>query len=127
MYIDDVLSLNKSKISEFIDLICPCELEIKDMTVSSTSASHLDCYLCIDNGQLVTRLYDKRDNFNFPIVNFPFLSSSVPKLPLVPAYRVYVSQLVHYASACCKYQEFVDRRKQLTNKLLSLVSQQSLC
>ena len=34
------------------------------------------------------RLYDKRDNFNFPIVNFSFLCSNIL---LAPAYRVYVS------------------------------------
>ena len=109
-----VLSLNNSKISEFIHLIYPCELEIKDTTESNTSASYLDYYLCTDN--LVTRLYDKRDDFNFPIVNFPFLGSNIPP---APAYGVYVSQLVRYAKVCCKYQDFVDTGKLLTNKLFS--------
>ena len=84
---DDALSLNNSKISEFIDLIYQCELEIKDTIESNTSASCLDCYLGIDNGKLVTKLYDKRDDFNFPIVNFPFLSSNIPS---APAQGVYV-------------------------------------
>ena len=57
-----------------------------------------------------------RVDFNFPIVNCPFLSSNIPS---APAYRVYVSQLVRYARACCKYQDFVDRGKLFTNKLLS--------
>ena len=48
----------------------------------------------IVNGKLTTRLYDKRDDFNFPIVNFPFLSSNIPS---APAYGVYVSQLIRYA------------------------------
>ena len=59
-----------------------------------TAASYLDCYLYIDNGKLSTRLYDKRDDFNFPIVNFPFLSSNIPS---APAYGIYVSQLIGYA------------------------------
>ena len=53
-YIDGVLSLNNSNISEFIDLIYSCELEIKNTTDSNTPVSYLDCYLCIDNGKLVT-------------------------------------------------------------------------
>ena len=65
---------------------------------------------------LVTRLYDKRDDFNFPIVNFPFLSSNIPS---APAYGVYVSQLIHYARACSNYQDFLERGKVLTTKLLS--------
>ena len=59
-YIDDVLSLNNSKISEFIGVIYPCKFDIKDTTESSISASYLDCYLSIDSGKLITRLYDKR-------------------------------------------------------------------
>ena len=66
---------------------------------TATSASYVDCYLYIDNGKLTTRLYDKRD---FPIVNYPFLSS---KFPFAPAYGVYVSQLFHYATACSNYHD----------------------
>jgi hypothetical protein len=42
------------------------------------SASYLDLHTEIDNGgRLRTKLYDKRDDFNFPIVNFPFISSNI--------------------------------------------------
>ena len=36
-------------------------------------------------------IYDKRDSFNFPVVNFPFMSSNIPAIPL---YGIYISQLV---------------------------------
>ena len=71
-YIDDVLLLKNSKILEFITFIYLCELEIKDTTDNNISASYLDCYFRIDNGKLVTRVYDESDDFNFPIVNFNF-------------------------------------------------------
>ena len=54
--------------------------------------------------------------FNFPIVNFPFLSSNIPS---APAYGVYVSQLIRYARTCLNYQDFMERGKVLTQKLLS--------
>ena len=73
-----------------------------------TAASYLDCYLYIDTGKLTTRLYDKRDDFNVPIVIFPFLSSNIPS---APAYGVYVSQLICYARACLNYQDFLERGK----------------
>jgi len=74
-YIDDVLSLNNSRLGDFVDRIYPTELEIKDTTYTDGSASYLDLYLEIDSeGRLRTKLYDKRDDFNFPIVNFPFIS-----------------------------------------------------
>ena len=85
-YIDDVLSLNKTKVSEYADFIYPSELEIKENIESATSASYLDCFLYMDNGKLSTRLYDKRDDFNFPIVNFPFLSSNIPSAPTIGVY-----------------------------------------
>ena len=115
-YIDDVLSLNNSKFSDYLHVIYPDELQIKDTTDSSKSAAYLDLYLEIDHkGTLCTRLYDKRDDFNFPIINFPVLSSNIPASP---AYGVYVSQLIRYARACTHYQEFLVRGKRLTDKLL---------
>ena len=73
-YIDDVLSLNNSRFGDFVDRIYPVELEIKDTTDTDRSASYLDLHLVINSeGRLRTKLYDKRDDFNFPIVNFPFI------------------------------------------------------
>ena len=58
------------------------ELEIKDTTESIASASYLDLLLSIGrDGQLHTSIYDKRDDFNFYITNFPFLSSNIPSSP----------------------------------------------
>jgi hypothetical protein len=43
------------------------------------------------------QLYDKRYDFNFPIVKFPFICSNIPA---VPAYGVYISQLIRYSRTC---------------------------
>jgi hypothetical protein len=88
-YIDDVLSLNNSRFRDFVDRIYSIELEIKDTTDTDMSASYLDIHLEIDNeGRLRTKLYDKRHDFNFPIVNFPFICSNIPA---APAYGVHIS------------------------------------
>ena len=92
------------------------ELEIKDTTESNTSASYLDLLLLIGrDGQLPTFIYDKRDDFNFHITNFPFLSSNIPTSP---AYDVFISQLIWYARACSSYGCFILRATRLSNKLL---------
>ena len=84
LYIDDVLSINNHNFHNYVHLIYPDELEIKDTTESDRCASYLDILLNIDSdGRLTTTLYDKRDDFDFAIVNFPFLCSNVP---LSPAY-----------------------------------------
>ena len=81
-----------------------------------TFASYLDLLLSIDSdGQLRTSLYDKRDDFNFHITNFPFLSSNVPSSP---AYGVFISQLIRYARACSSYECFILRAARLSSKLL---------
>ena len=80
-YTDDVLSLKSTKFAEYLEFIYPRELEIKKITETAASSSYLDCYLYIDYGKLTTRLYDKWDDFNFPIVNFPFLSNNIPSAP----------------------------------------------
>ena len=116
-YIDDVLSLSNSDFDQYIHTIYPPELDIKDTTDSTTSSSYLDLLLSIDaNKKLHTKLYDKRDDFDFHIVNFPFLDSNIPSSP---AYGVYISQLIRYARACTEYTDFVDRSKSLTSKLLN--------
>jgi hypothetical protein len=57
---------------EFLPLIYPPELEVKETTDTASSASFLDLYLEFDDsGQLSTKMYDKRDDFNFKIINFP--------------------------------------------------------
>jgi hypothetical protein len=91
-YIDNVLSIHNHNFYNFVHLIYSDELEIKDTTESDKSASNLEILLNINsNGRLTTSLYDKPDDFDFAIVNFPFLCSIIP---LSPAYAVYVSQLI---------------------------------
>ena len=115
-YIDDVLSINNPDFENYLGQMYPPELEIKDTTESNTSASYLDLLLSIGrDGQLRTSTYDKRDDFNFHITNFPFLSSNIPSSP---AYGVFISQLIRYARACSSYECFILRAMRLSIKLL---------
>ena len=105
-------------ITHYLGQMYSSELEIKDTTESSTSAaSYLDLLLSIESdGQLRTSLYDKRDEFNFHITNFPFLSSNIPSSQ---AYGVFISQLIRNASACSSYEYFILRAARLlSSKLL---------
>ena len=68
MYIDDVMSIKRQKFENYLDQNYPVELEIKDTTESSTSASYLDLLLSIGSDcQLHTSIYDKREDVNFLI------------------------------------------------------------
>ena len=104
-YIDDVLSLNNSRFGDFVDRIYPIELEIKDTTDTDGFASYLAIQLEIDSEwRLRTTLYDRIDDFKFPIVNFPFICCNIPA---TLAYGVYICQLIRYSRACGSYQDFL--------------------
>ena len=62
------------------------------------------------------KIYDKRDNFDFPIINYPDLSGNIPSRQ---SYSVFISQLVRYARGCLHFQDFQLRCMSLTNKLLA--------
>ena len=64
---------------------------------------------------LSTKIYDKRDDLNFKIINFPNMCSNIPASP---AYGVNISQLIRYARASSNYSDFLKRHPQLRNRLL---------
>ena len=62
-----------------------------------------------------SKIYDKRDDFDFHILNFPFLDGDIPRRP---SYGVYISQLIRFARVCNHVTDFNARNKCLTAKLL---------
>ena len=85
--------------------------------------SCLNILLSIDiDGKLAAQLYDKRNDFSFSIVNFPYSYSNIPSSP---AYGAFVSQLIRYARAFSAYDQFLNRGRLLTDKLLLQGFQQS--
>ena len=71
--------------------------------------------LSISNDIASTKIYDKRNDFDFEIVNFPFLDSDVPRST---SYGVYISQFFRFARAFSYVADFSTRNKLLTQKLL---------
>ena len=98
-------------------MIYPIELTIKDTTDTDRFASQLYLHREIDSeGRSKKKLHDKRDDFNFPIVNFPFICRNIRAAPVT---GVYICQLIRYSRACGSYQDCLDRGLLLTGKLLS--------
>ena len=81
--------------------------------MSDANASVLDLHLSISD--IKTKLYDKRDDFDFDIVNFPFLDGDVPRSG---TYGVYISQLIRFARVSTLIFDFNTRNNVLTEKLL---------
>ena len=114
-YIDDLLTLNNPKFEEEIVNIYPPELTLKQTTESDTNLSYLDISITICCGKYMTEVYDKRDSFNFSIVNYPYMCSNIPAKP---TYGVYVSQLVRLSRICDTFSTFVARHRLLTERLI---------
>ena len=102
----------------FDNMVCqiyPSELQLNKANTSDTEAAFLGLHLSISNDIVSTNIYDKRDDFDFEIVNFPFLDGDVPRFT---SYRVYISQLIRFARASSYVADFNTCNKLLTQKLL---------
>ena len=95
--------------------IYPSELQLKKANTSDTEAAFLDLHLSISNDIASTKIYDKRDDFEFEIVNILFLDGDVP---CSTSYGVYISQLIGFARASSYVADFSTLNKLLTQKLL---------
>ena len=100
---------------KLVNRIYPPELQLNKANTSDTEAPFLDLHLSISNGFVSSKIYDKRDDFDFDIVNFPFLDGDVPRST---SYGVYISQLIRFARVSSHVVDFNARNKSLTAKLL---------
>ena len=91
----------------------PPVLQFDKANTSDTEAPFLNLHLSISNGFVSSKIYDKRDDVDFDIVNFLFLDGVVP---CRPSYRV--SHLIRFARVCSHVDDFNTRNKCLTALLL---------
>ena len=114
-YLDDLLNIDNPYFEQMASQIYPTELQLNKSNSSDTEAPFLDLNLSIPNGIVSFKIYDKRDDLNFEIVNFPFLDGDVPRSP---SYGVYISQLIRFAKVWSNVDDFNNRNLFLTAKLL---------
>ena len=99
-----------------VSQIYPSELQLNKANAFNTEAAFLDLHLSISNDIVSTKIYDKLDDFDFEIVNFPYLDGDVPRST---SYGVYIiCQLIRFARASSYVADFNTRNKLLTQKLL---------
>ena len=91
-----------------VNQIYPPELQLNRANTSDTEAPFLDLHLSILNGFVSSKIYDKRDDFDFDIVNFPFLDDNVPRHP---SYGVFITQLIRFARVCCHVADLNTHNK----------------
>ena len=111
-YLEDLLNIDNIHFEQMVHIIYPAELQRNKANASDTEAALLDLNLSIHNDTVSTKTYDKRDDFDFDIVNFPFLDGDVPLM------CIYISQLIRFARASSRLTVSNNRNKFLNAKLL---------
>ena len=103
-YLDDLLNIDNPYFEQMVGQIYPTELQLnKRRILLLLKLRFLDLNLSITNGIVSSKIYDKRDNFNFEIVNFQFLDGDVTRSP---SCGVYISQLIRFARVCSNVDDF---------------------
>ena len=102
-YLDDLLNIDTPYFEGMVNHIYPPELQLNKANTSATEAPFLDLHLSISNGFVSSKIYDKRDDFDFDIVNFPFMDGDAPHST---SYGVYISRLVRFTRVSSHVADF---------------------
>ena len=114
-YIDDLFLVNNfDQMKKYMSDIYPKELELVPDGLDGMTVPFLDLLLSIKDGVISSSIFDKRDAYDFPIVNFPILSGNIPALS---SYGVFAGEAVRYARACTHFHDFRTRVLILVTKL----------
>ena len=100
---------------KYKNLIYPHELVLTSEDKNDQTVNYLDLTLSIKENVIDYKIYDKRDHFSFPIVNFPNLQGNIPKKH---SYGIFTSQLVRFARGNKHYKDFKSRTRLLIARLL---------
>ena len=99
-YLDDLLYIDNPYFQGMVNRIYPPELQLNKANTSNTEAPFLDLHLSISNGFFSSKIYDKRDDFDVDIVNFPFLDGDVSRSI---SYGVYILNLFSLLECLCSW------------------------
>ena len=88
-----ILNIDNSHLEQMVHRIYPAEIQLNANAVD-TEAAFSGLNLSIHNDTVSTKIYDKLDDFDFDIVNLPFVDGDVPRRP---SFGVYISKLIRFA------------------------------
>ena len=114
-YLDEILNIDNPYFESMVNQSYLPELQLNKANISDTEAPFLDIHISVSIGFVSSKIYDKRDDFDFDTVNFPFLNGDVPRRA---SYCLYISQLIRFATVGNHVTDFNTRKKCLTAKLL---------
>ena len=109
-----LLNIDNVYFDNMVIQIYTSKFQLIKANTSDTEAAILDLHLSMSNDFVSAKIYDKCDDFDFEMVNFPVLDGDIPRST---SYGVYISQLIRFARVSSHVADFNTRNTLLTQKL----------
>ena len=115
-YQDDLLVVNDNSLFDSIfQDIYPREMVLKKTNVSSAVVNFLDSTISVYQGKFLYKLYDKRDDFDFTVLNYPHACGNIPS---APTHGIFISQIIRFSNMNSSYKNYIQVCKKLYEKLI---------
>ena len=116
-YQDDLLVVNNKGLCDTIyHDIYPREMILKKTNVSPAVVNFLETTISVYQGKFLYKLFDKRNEFNFNVINYPYACGNVPS---APTHGIFISQLIRFCHMNSSYKNYLDNCKKLNEKLVN--------
>ena len=89
---------------------------LKRTNISPAVVNFLDSTVSIHQRKFVYKLYDKRNKFNFNVINYPFACGNIPK---TPSHGIFISQLIRFCNMNSSFKHYVSNCPDLFTKLVN--------
>ena len=116
LYLDDLLNIDNPYFEGMVSQIYPTKLQLNKANTSDTEVPFLDLHLSISNGFVFSKIYDKRDDYDFDIVNSLFWMAMFHVVTLIEC----IILNIRFARVCSHLKDFNAQNKCFTSKLLKL-------
>ena len=105
-YVDDINIINYQKFIHLIPQIYPVDLEVERNGDNNKVVCYLDIKVVITENGIQTKVYNKVDDFDFPVVTFTFPSGN---MPLHIGYNIFFGQILRYSRICSQKEDFINK------------------
>ena len=104
-YQDDLISFNDNGLlGTLLSMIYPPEMVVNCTNISPRKCHYLDLCISIYKGKFCVSLYDKRKDFSFDVISYPFIDGNIPN---ALSYGVFISQLVRFVNINSSLKGFI--------------------
>ena len=113
-YVDDLITINYLNFQNLIKAIYPPSLEMERSGNDNKNVNYLDLNIDIKHSSISVSVFNKTDDFDFPVVSLTFPQSNIP---MIVGYNVFYSQILRFGNTCTNLDTFTLNLNKLFQKL----------